>query len=200
MIETLSPETTAREAVMACIRDRRSVGRVTDEMPPRELIEEILEAASWAPCHHVTEPWRFTVVTGDARVAFGEVMARSKLDRMVEQGRSIEGESEKLVAKALRAPVIVAVAVEPAAGPKVVEVEEIEAGAAAVQNLLLAAHAAGLAAIWRTGDPAYDPRVRAFLGLSDRATIVGFVYVGYAAIEPSRAKKTSASAVTTWMS
>lgn len=200
MIDTLSPETTAREAVMACIRDRRSVGRVTDEMPPRELIEEILEAASWAPCHHVTEPWRFTVVTGDARVAFGEVMARSKLDRMVEQGRSIEGESEKLVAKALRAPVIVAVAVEPAAGPKVVEVEEIEAGAAAVQNLLLAAHAAGLAAIWRTGDPAYDPRVRAYLGLSERATIIGFVYVGYAGIEPSRAKKTPASAVTNWMS
>ena len=200
MIETMSPEMTAREAVMACIRDRRSVGRVTDELPPRELIEEILEAASWAPCHHVTEPWRFTVVTGDARVAFGEVMARSKLDRMVVQGRSVEGEAEKLVAKALRAPVIVAVAVEPAAGPKIVEVEEIEAGGAAVQNLLLAAHAAGLATIWRTGDPAYDPRVREFLGLSERATIVGFVYVGYAAIEPSRAKKTPASAVTTWLS
>ena len=200
MIETLFPVTTAREAVLACIRDRRSIGRVTDEMPPRELIEEILEAASWAPCHHVTEPWRFTVVTGDARVAFGEVMARSKLDRMVAQGRSIEGEAEKLVAKALRAPVIVAVAVEPGAGPKVVELEEIEAGGAAVQNMLLAAHAAGLATIWRTGDPAYDPRVREFLGLSERATIVGFVYVGYAAIEPSRAKKTPASAVTTWLS
>ena len=199
MIETLCPEMTAREAVLACIRDRRSVGRVTDEMPPRELIEEILDAASWAPCHHVTEPWRFTVVTGDARHAFGKVMARSKLDRMVAQGRSIEGEAEKLVAKALRAPVIVAVAVEPAAGPKVVEVEEIEAGGAAVQNLLLAAHAAGLATIWRTGDPAYDPRVREFLGLSERATIVGFVYVGYAAIEPTRAKKTPASAVTTWL-
>lgn len=200
MIETMPPVTTAREAVLACIRDRRSVGRVTDEMPPRELIEEILDAASWAPCHHVTEPWRFTVVTGGARLAFGEVMARSKLDRMVTQGRSIEGEAEKLIAKALRAPVIVAVAVEPAAGPKVVEVEEIEAGGAAVQNLLLAAHAAGLATIWRTGDPAYDPRVRDFLGLSDRATIVGFVYVGYAAIEPTRAKKTPASAVTTWLS
>ena len=200
MIDVLSPEMTAREAVMACIRDRRSIGKVTTEMPPRELIEEILEAASWAPCHHVTEPWRFTVVTGDARLAFGEVMAQSKLDRMVAQGRSIEGEAEKLVAKALRAPVIIAVAVEPAAGPKVVEIEEIEAGSAAVQNLMLAAHAAGLATIWRTGDPAYDPRVRDFLGLSDRATVIGFVYVGYAAVEPSRAKKTPAAAVTTWLS
>ena len=199
MTPTLAPETTAREAVMACIRDRRSVGKVTDQMPPREVIEEILEAASWAPCHHVTEPWRFTVVTGDGRVALGEVMARSKLDRMAAQGRSIEGEEEKLVAKALRAPVIIAVAVEPATGPKVVEIEEIEAGSAAVQNLMLAAHAAGLATIWRTGDPAYDPRVRDFLCLSERATIVGFVYLGYAAIAPSRAKKTPAAELTTWL-
>ncbi len=199
MIDVLSSRTTAREVVLACIRDRRSIGKVTAEMPPRELIEEILEAASWAPCHHVTEPWRFTVVTGESRVALGEVMARSKLDRMVAQGRSIEGEAETLIAKALRAPVIIAVAVEPAVGPKVVEIEEIEAGSAAVQNLMLAAHAAGLASIWRTGDPAYDPRVRDFLGLSERATIVGFVYVGYAAIEPSRAKKTPAVQVTTWL-
>ncbi len=200
MIDVLAPEMTAREAVMTCIRDRRSVGKVTAEMPPRELIEEILDAASWAPCHHMTEPWRFTVVTGDARVALGEVMARSKLDRMLAQGRDIEGEEEKLVAKALRAPVIVVVAVEPAPGPKVVEIEEIEAGSAAVQNLMLAAHAAGLATIWRTGDPAYDPRVRDFLGLSERASIVGFVYVGYAAIEPSRARKTPVADVTTWLS
>lgn len=199
MIDVLTPELTAREAVMACIRDRRSIGKVTDEIPPRELIEEILEAASWAPCHHLTEPWRFTVVTGDARLALGEVMARSKLDRMVAQGRSIEGELDKLVAKALRAPVIIAVAVEPAMGPKVVEIEEIAAGSAAVQNLMLAAHAAGLATIWRTGDPAYDPRVREFLGLSERATIVGFVYVGYAAVAPARAKKTPAADVTTWL-
>lgn len=203
MIEAALPqttaETTARETVMRCIRERRSVGKVTDEMPPRELIEAVLEAASWAPCHHLTEPWRFTVVAGDARVRLGEAMARSKLDRMVAQGRSIEGEAEKLVAKALRAPVIVVVAVEPGPGPKVVEVEEVEAGAAAVQNLMLAAHAHGLATIWRTGDPAYDPRVAEFLGLSERAAIVGFVYLGYAAIAPSRAKHTPAAELTRWL-
>lgn len=199
MIEVTTQEETAREAVMRCIRERRSVGKVMGEMPPREVIEELLEAASWAPCHHLTEPWRFTVVTGDSRVRLGEVMAQSKLDRMVAQGRSIEGEAEKLVAKALRAPVIIVVAVEPGAGPKVVEIEEVEAGSAAAQNLMLAAHAHGLATIWRTGDPAYDPRVRAFLGLSERATIVGFVYLGYAAISPSRARKTPAAAVTTWL-
>lgn len=199
MINVSTPSATATEAVMRCIRERRSVGKVTGETPPREVIEALLEAASWAPCHHVTEPWRFTVVTGEARVRLGEVMARSKLDRMVEQGRSIEGEEAKLVAKALRAPVIVAVGVEPAHGPKIVEVEEIEAGAAAVQNLLLAAHAHGLATVWRTGDPAYDPRVRTWLGLSERATVVGFVYLGYPAIDGSRAKKTPAAAVTTWL-
>ena len=68
---------------------------------------------------------------------------------------------------------------------RIVEIEEVEVGAAAVQNMLLAAHSLGLAAMWRTGDAAYDPAVRSYLGLSERGHILGFIYVGYAAIEKS---------------
>jgi nitroreductase len=163
------------------------------------MIEQIIEAATWAPCHHGTEPWRFFVITGDARGSLGDVMAKSKVERMVRQGKDVDGEFERARAKAFRAPVIIAVAVEPSTGPKVVEIEEIEAGAAAVQNMLLAAHALGLGAIWRSGDPAYDPDVKAFLGLAPTAHILGFVYAGYPDASPARVPQKAASSVTTWL-
>jgi nitroreductase len=117
---------------------------------------------------------------------------------MIVQGRDITGEEEKLIAKALRAPVIIAVGIEPGESAKVVPVEEIEAGAAAVQNMLLAAHGIGLGAMWRTGDPAYDPEVLAHLGLSERASVLGFVYVGYPAVAKVRENHRPFDQVTQW--
>jgi nitroreductase len=184
--------------ILEAIRSRRSIGKVTDQQPTRAQIEAILDAATWAPNHHLTAPWRFVVIAGEERERFGKVTAGSKLKRLIAEGRPIEGEEEALIAKALRAPVIIAVGVEPSEGPKVVEIEEIEAGAAAVQNMLLAAHALGLGAQWRTGDPAFDPAVATYLGLSERGRIIGFVYVGYPAVEKQRAKHVPFDQVTTW--
>lgn len=184
--------------VLEAIRTRRSIGKVTEDRPSRDAIETILDAATWAPCHHVTNPWRFVVVTGDERIALGKVMAQSKIRRMIAEGRDATGEEETLIAKALRAPVIIAVGVEPAEGPKVVPIEEIEAGAAATQNMLLAAHGLGLAAMWRTGDPAYDPEVRGHLGLSERASLLGFIYVGYPAVVKVRENHVPFELVTEW--
>src|SRR5207244_3779397 len=108
-----------------------------------------------APNHRLTEPWRFVVFAGDARLELGEAMARVQAANS--DTLPTPGDLERTRAKPLRAPVVIAVAVEPSPGPRVVEMEEVAAGAAAVQNMLLAAHALGLGAIWRTGDAAYDP-------------------------------------------
>src|SRR5215213_9737109 len=78
-VATMEPVTNATGMdVLEVIKTRRSVGKVTQECPPRAVIEQILDAASWAPNHHVTEPWRFVVISGDAREAFGEAMASAK--------------------------------------------------------------------------------------------------------------------------
>ena len=184
--------------VLEAIQTRRSIGKMTDQRPTREQIETMLEAATWAPTHHVTNPWRFVVIAGEERQRFGAVTAQSKLNRMEQEGRDTTGEADKLIAKALRSPVIIAAGVEPADGPKIVEIEEITAGAAAVQNMLLAAHGMGLAAMWRTGDPAYDRDVAAYLGLSERGHVIGFVYVGYPAIEKTRFNHIPFTELTTW--
>lgn len=171
---------------------------VMADRPSRQEIETILDAATWAPNHHLTNPWRFVVISGDERIELGRVMAQSKIRRMIAEGRDVGGEEEKLIAKALRAPVIIVVGVEPGENAKVVPIEEIEAGAAAVQNMLLAAHGTGLAAMWRTGDPAYDPEVMTHLGLPEHATLVGFVYVGYPAASKVRENHVPFEHLTEW--
>src|SRR5713226_1924298 len=60
-----------KDLVLETIKQRRSVGQVTAEEPTREQIERILEAATYAPSHHVTEPWHFFVITGAAREGLG---------------------------------------------------------------------------------------------------------------------------------
>jgi nitroreductase len=43
--------------VFEAIRTRRTISQVTPECPPRHVIEEIIEDATWAPNHHRVEPW-----------------------------------------------------------------------------------------------------------------------------------------------
>lgn len=186
--------------VLEAIRTRRSVGQVRAEVPPRAVIEEVIEAATWAPNHRLTEPWRFWVLTGEARRALGAAMGQAQVARLpAGSGKDPEAVAAAAAAKPLRAPVVIAVAVEPVQAPNVVEIEEVTAGAAAVQNLLLAAHAHGLAAIWRTGDPCYEPAVKAFFGLAPTAHLLGFVYLGYPAGEPPTRTRVPAAALTTWL-
>ncbi len=166
--------------MLEALRTRRSVPKVREETPPREMIEQIIEAATWAPNHHRTSPWRFVVLTGEAREALGEVMAteaaRTLRDPESEEGRAILAKQRT---KPLRAPVIIVAAAVPQPHPKAIEIEEIEAAAAGVENMLLAAQALGLGAMWRTGKPAYSAAVKRHLGLPSDAHIVAFVYVGY---------------------
>jgi len=169
------------------IRTRRSIGKVSESMPDPQLIEKMLEAAQWAPNHHMTQPWKYFVLTGEARNRLGTVMAEIKAETMSEEEQQTEANMDRLSRerkKPLRSPVVIAVAVTPSDDPKVEEIEEICAVAAGVQNALLTAHALGLGAIWRSGKPTYHPRMKRFFGLGERDTSLGFLYVGYPSILP----------------
>ncbi len=188
----------ASEAVLAAIQQRRSIGLMTEEAPPRALIERMLEAARWAPTHHQTEPWRFFVLEGAARDALGAVMGEVAAAG-IDDPEARQVAHDRAAAKPLRAPYVIAVATEPSEAPNVFEVEEIAATAAATQNMLLAAHALGLAAMWRTGAVAYEPAIREFFGLSGRATVLGFVYVGFPDKPSPVRQRRPLDAVVTWL-
>jgi nitroreductase len=186
--------------VLSALRDRRSATKLKPDPVPDGLVEQVIEAATWAPNHRLTEPWRFVVVAGESRKALGDVMARSMRDRLPQpDGETAKAQLEKERNKPLRAPVLIAVAALPATDPRVVESEEIAAVAAAVQNMLLAAEALGLGAMWRTGDSAFDPKVKAFLGLPAEARVVAFVYLGYAEPMPRRPRQTAGRRHTVWL-
>lgn len=196
MVELTKTDT----SVLDAIHSRQSVPRVREDVPPREMIEAVLAAATCAPNHYRTEPWRFVVLSGDARMALGEVMAQSLRARQEEpESDDAQREQQRERAKPLRAPVIIAVAAVPATIPKVVEIEEIAAVAAGVENMLLAAQAIGLGVMWRTGPAAYDPAVKSFLELPEGASIVSFLYLGFPADNRGPARKPHATTHTRWL-
>jgi nitroreductase len=81
----------------------------------------------------------------------------------------------------------------------VVEIENVCAAAAAVQNLLLAAHALGLGAMWRTGTAAFEPKVKAFLGFAPDQHLIGFIYIGYPEGEPKPPQRPSVEDRVVWI-
>ncbi|MGA7192859.1 MAG: nitroreductase [Anaerolineales bacterium] len=178
------------------IQTRHSIGKVKPDAVPRDLIEELLSAAVQAPNHHKVRPWRFVVLTGNGRNRLGEVMAQSmkaKFPQLADEALNKER------AKPLRAPVLIAVGVDKPTESKVLEIENICAAAAACENILLAAHALGLAAQWRTGDAARDSNVKKFLGFAEDQNIISFLYIGYSEVAPDAAPRPGFEDRTVWM-
>ena len=161
--------------VFEAINTRTSVSVLKEPGPTDRQWEILLRAGARAPDHGRLRPWRFLIVRGEARELLGQVMAEAlRAGKPDTPSEALERERRK----PLRAPAILVVAVVPVPHSGVPEIEQILAGGAAAQNILLAAHALGLGAIWRTGALAYDDRVARALGLPARGRIVAFIYLG----------------------
>ncbi len=187
-------------SVFDSIKRRRSIGKMTEQSPTREQIERLLEAAIHAPNHHKVEPWRFFVLAGKARNELGEIMASSLATRLQETaGEKTQAMLDKERNKPLRSPIVIVVAAEHPTVPNVMDIENVEATAAAVQNMLLVAEEMDLACMWRTGDAAYDPHTKQWLGLSTEDSIVALLYVGYPAIPHTERQPTPFETKTTWL-
>jgi len=117
--------------VEQAIRGRRTHKAFRPEPVPRELLDELLELARWAPNHHLTNPWRFRVLGPLAL------------------GRLKEAAGPEAAAKLERAPTLV-VATQLRSEDPVQDHEDLCATACAVYAVLLAAHARGLVGYWRT--------------------------------------------------
>ncbi|MGH2494027.1 MAG: nitroreductase family protein [Ktedonobacteraceae bacterium] len=185
--------------VFETIKQRRSIGKMTAERPSRQQIERLLEAATHAPNHHKVQPWKFIVLAGPAREELGALMAASLAGRLADtSSEKAQAMLNKERNKLMRSPVVIVVAAEIPHQPNVLEIENIEATAAAVQNMLLAGEEMGLACMWRTGDAAYDPRVKQWLELSPEEHIVSLLYVGFPAIPRLERKPISFEEKTIW--
>ncbi|HEX7166010.1 MAG TPA: nitroreductase [Acidimicrobiales bacterium] len=158
---------------------RRSIGRLTEPAPDDDELAAILRAAAAAPDHGELRPWRFVVLRGEGKDAFGAVLADAYLRRVERAGAEpVPAKLEKERTKLGRAPLVVIVAAVHRHDEKIPWADQLGAAYAATQNLLLAATALGYGSMWRTGDPAFDDNVKRAIGLGEHDAIVGFVYLG----------------------
>ncbi|MFA7295637.1 MAG: nitroreductase [Dehalococcoidia bacterium] len=154
------------------IRGRRDLEASAPEAPSREVIERLLDAATWAPNHRHTEPWRFHVLAGTGRDAIADAIAAWAAANAMPEGIGTSARS-----KLLRAPVALFVT-QIAADTAEREREDYAACWCALQNLLLAAHAEGLAAHLSTGGILTYEATRTHLGLAPGEQVVSLVNIG----------------------
>jgi len=160
---------------LEALNTRATAKTYGDTAPSKEHLALVLQAAVRAPDHGRLRPWRFMLVEGNQRRKFGDLLAASALRRV--PGLS-EGDLQRERDKAMRAPMIIIVACRIVPGTKVPAIEQILAAGSAAQNILLALHALGYAAAWKTGEAAYDTEVKKALGFAADDHLIGFVYTG----------------------
>jgi nitroreductase len=162
--------------LFAAVQTRSSAGRLTEPGPNPEDLDKLLEAAARAPDHGRLKPWRLIVLKDAVREAFTAAAAEAKRARLPAlTAEQLASEREKMA----RSPTIVVVgcAVN-REQTKVPEIEQVVAVAAAAENLFLAAHDMGYGVMWKTGAAAYDPAVKAVVGLRPDDHIVAIMHLG----------------------
>lgn len=164
--------------LFAAIDSRSSAAKLSAPVPDAGQLQRILEAAGRAPDHGHLAPWRFIILAGDSLERLAQSVAQARLLRTPEaSAEALEAERQKV----RRAPMIIVVACATQPDhPKIPQIEQVLAVGAATQNLLLAAHALGFGAVWKTGPAAYDLHVKAALGLDSSDHIIAFVHIGTA--------------------
>ncbi|MBK8249950.1 MAG: nitroreductase [Gemmatimonadetes bacterium] len=179
------------------IRTRRSVRQFTSRPVTREELEQLIAAATLAPNHRLTQPWRFYVMGPEARRAYGAVLGARKAKK-IEDPAAAQAMIDKVAAAGAALPAQVAVAMVLAENLETRE-EDYAATMMAVQNLALTATALGLGTHIKTGAIMEDPRARAALGVPDGERIVSLIDLGEPAEQREPVARRAAAEVTAWL-
>jgi nitroreductase len=142
------------------IRSRRTHKVFAPDPVPRELLDELLDIARWAPNHNLTNPWRFRVLGPTA---------------LTELKRAAGPEA---AAKLDRAPTLVAVTAVRSDDPAQDE-EDLCATACSTYAVLLAAHGRGLAGYWRTPGVLRTDAGRRALQIPTGERFVALIHLGW---------------------
>ena len=181
------------------LRKRRSVRKYQARPVPQQLIKEVLLAAGCAPSAHNAQPWRFIVlVDPQVKRRLADTMANAWAADIAKDGSKVEPETFKLrVERFATAPALVLACLSMEGMAKFSDRGRqrcerdlaLQSLAAALQNLLLAAHSLGLGACW-FGAPAFcKERTREVLEIPDEVEPEALIAIGYPAEEPSAPPK-----------
>ena len=155
------PESLENRDVLAIIRGRRSIRRFKKTPVEPQFVESMIECALSAPSAGNSRPAHFIVVDDPDLL--------KTLDGSAARGRMLYS-----------APLAVVVCADPSRSELAAMYWEQDC-AAAMQNLLLAAHALGLAGVWLgvRHDPARERALRDVLDIPQSVNVLGVAAMGY---------------------
>src|SRR5579864_642614 len=193
------------DTLMALMQGRRSVRQFQDRPVDHALIEQILEAARWAPSPHGRQPWRFAVITRpELKTLLAERMGETwqrNLEMDGQDSEIVNARLDKSRQRILKAPVIIIPCLyleDLDRYPDERRQEDetimaIQSIGAAIQNMLLMAYDLGLDTGWMCA-PLFCPEVVCeALDLDKRLIPHALITVGYAAADPVRRERLSLS-------
>lgn len=196
--------------VKRLIKTRRTIRKFLQKEVEREKIEELIEAATWAPSAHNSQPWRFFVITSEkTKEAFSLAMAR-KWERDLRQDKVDESIIEQLIKDSherfISSPIIIVVFIDMSEMQKYPDeirnnyekVMAIQSASAAVQNLILLAHAFGLGSNWRCAPLFAQEEVKKVLKVNSSWEPIAAVSIGYPEETPQAPKRKSVEEVVVW--
>jgi coenzyme F420-0:L-glutamate ligase / coenzyme F420-1:gamma-L-glutamate ligase len=189
------------DTLAALLQSRRSVRKYQSRPVSRELIEQLIEAARWAPSPHGRQPWRFVVLTRpEPKLQLADRMGDTWQQNLQMDGQDAEIVNirlEKSRQRILNAPVIIIPCLyledldhypdeRRQADEKIMAIQSI---GAAIQNMLLMTYELGLDAGWMCA-PLFCPEVVCeALDLDTRLIPQALITIGYAAADPQRRER-----------
>lgn len=172
------------DPIIASVLARRSHKQLGDPGPSDAQLDTILSVATTVPDHGELQPWRFVVVQGEERDAFGAALEAAGVER--NPGLD-QAHRDKLRNKAFVAPAFVVIIFSPKPGK--IDLWEQEASAASTgYAMALATHLVGLGAIWKSASVRTGSRLAQLFAMTESEALMGWVNVGTVAREP-RAKR-----------
>lgn len=147
-----------------------------DKEISREILNDILTSANYAPSHRKTYPWRFVVLTGEAKSKFGQFLADT-YKKSTPEAKYSSFKHKKIEEKSLKSGAVIAVCMQRDPKESVPEWEEVAATAMAVQNLWLRLEELGLGGYWST--PGLKDSFGQFYTMPEGQKCLGFFYLGY---------------------
>ncbi len=190
--------TSSPSLINQVIRTRRSVFTQQFEPGkpiPDDIIWQLLENANWAPTHKFTEPWRFTVFSGEGRNTLAQQQAA--IYKEFAGPKFKQGKYEQLQNIPLLASHVIAIGMK--RHQDIPEMEEIAAVAAAVQNMHLTATAYGIGAYWSSGGITFIEEAKPLFNLGPDDKLMGFFYLGYIRVPSTEGRRGSIEEKVTWV-
>ncbi len=161
----------------------------------RDLVDQIVELARWAPNHKKTEPWRFVLLDGHRKKELADFLEADFEAMQVPPVDPVK--KKKAGEKALQSAVVMAICIHRSPATLIPEWEETAALACSVQNIWLACTSMGVGAYWST--PGVIERLGTFLKLEESEQCLGLFYMGWSGAQPPERKRKDLDQIRKWL-